>query len=132
MGGALAAATRYRMNQKYLGDSFDIVKRFWAERLNPIAPLLAHPLFIPAGIREAFSDVVGMPVLEGDSAPAEFGLFWIPTRASRCRHLGPGRSPSLTVPFPSSSRSSGVCARGTWSASTRAMPGARTPSPSES
>lgn len=66
------------MNQKYLGDSFDIVKRFWADRLVTVAPLLAHPLFIPADIRGAFTGMVGMPVLEGESASTKFGLFMDP------------------------------------------------------
>jgi hypothetical protein len=65
--------------EKYLGDSFDIVKRFWAERLGSIAPLFAHPRFVPAAIKSAFEGLVGMPVLHPNEPRAEpFGLFLDP------------------------------------------------------
>jgi hypothetical protein len=48
------------MNQKYLGDSYDMVKRFWADILRPIAPLCAHPDFIPEPVRERFLRLTGM------------------------------------------------------------------------
>lgn len=67
------------MHAKYLGDSFDIVKRFWAEQLRSIAPLYAHPRFVPASIRSAFVKVAAIPILEPDEARVEpFGLFLDP------------------------------------------------------
>lgn len=67
------------MHGKYLGDSFDIVKRFWAERLAGIAPLFAHPRFVPTEIRSAFEKMVAMPVLHPNEArPEPFGLFLDP------------------------------------------------------
>ncbi len=67
------------MHEKYLGDSFDIVKRFFAERLAAVAPLLAHPKFVPPGMRPAFEKMVGMRVLGVSEAPDHpFGLFLDP------------------------------------------------------
>ncbi len=67
------------MDKKYLGDSFDIVKRFWAERLAIVAPLLAHPRFVSADIKSQFEQMVGMRVLDRDETPTEpFGLFFDP------------------------------------------------------
>ena len=67
------------MREKYLGDSFDIVKRFWADRLSTIAPLLAHPRFVPSHIRAAFEKMVAMPVLDLRAPPkGQFGLFLDP------------------------------------------------------
>ena len=67
------------MDKKYLGDSFDIVKRFWAERLSAVAPLLAHPHFVPTSIKSQFEQMVGMRVLDKDEMPTEpFGLFLDP------------------------------------------------------
>jgi len=114
-----------------LGDSFDIVKRFWAERLAPIAPLVAHGFFVPVELRQAFSGMVGMPILEAGSPPNS-ACSSIPTPVFRCRHLGPNRSPSPTVPSPSSWKSSNVGALDASFVSTRASPGAPTRRPSES
>jgi hypothetical protein len=67
------------MHERYLGDSFDIVKRFWAERLSRIAPLFAHPRFIPPRIRPAFHKMVAMDILDENARPQEpFGLFLDP------------------------------------------------------
>lgn len=66
------------MNRKYLGDSFDIVKRFWADRLTGIAPLFAHPRFVPDDIRAEFEKVVTIPVLDPSQAVNPFGLFLDP------------------------------------------------------
>jgi hypothetical protein len=50
------------MRSKYLGDSFDIVKRFWADRLAAIAPVFAHPNFVPVGIRPEYEKMICTPV----------------------------------------------------------------------
>src|SRR5438552_17254728 len=39
---------RTKVHEKYLGDSYDLVKRFWCESLGPVAPLYAHPRFVPS------------------------------------------------------------------------------------
>jgi hypothetical protein len=76
------------MLPKYLGDSFDIVKRFWADHLAGIAPVFAHPNFVPVEIRPEYEKMVGMPVT--DSFPERFAVFLdphtgipLPTSASR-------------------------------------------------
>lgn len=67
------------MHRDFLGDSFDIVKRFWAERLASIAPLLAHPRFVPSAIRSEFEKIVCIPVLNENRIPSgAFGLFLDP------------------------------------------------------
>jgi hypothetical protein len=67
------------VRRKYLGDSFDIVKRFLAERLGSIAPLLAHARFVPPEIRLEFQTVTGMSVLDPKTTPTvPFGLFFDP------------------------------------------------------
>lgn len=89
------AFVRRRRNVRgiYLGDSYDLVKRFWAESLRPLAPLYSHPRFVPAGIRARYTAVTSIPVLDTDNLPREpFGLLLDP-------HTGiPMPSESLAEP----------------------------------
>ena len=39
------------MDEQWLGDSYDLVKRFWKKSLEPVAPLYSHPRFVPSTIR---------------------------------------------------------------------------------
>lgn len=64
------------MLEKYLGDSYDIIKRFWHEALEPIAPLYAHPKFIPAELQARFTTLTLIPIL--DLHPKTFGLLLDP------------------------------------------------------
>jgi len=65
------------MREKYLGDSYDLVKRFWCAGLKPIAPLYAHPKFLPAGIRAQYTAVTSIPIL--NSPPSgRFGVLLDP------------------------------------------------------
>lgn len=71
------------MQEKFLGDSYDLVKRFWAERLPVekllIAPLYAHPQFVPVAIRPRFCKLTKMKMFDPDNCPeGEFGLFLDP------------------------------------------------------
>ena len=66
------------MHRSFLGDSYDIVKRFWGERLAKIAPLIAHPRFVPREIRREFELIVGIPILHEGRTPSKFGLFLDP------------------------------------------------------
>lgn len=50
------------MHERYLGDSYDIVKRFFGEQLCPIAPMRAHPRFIPDDLHDAFTRLTTIPV----------------------------------------------------------------------
>src|SRR5437867_2849648 len=52
------------MREKYLGDSYDLVKRFWAESLSPVGRLLAHPGFIPAEMRAQYTLITNIPMLD--------------------------------------------------------------------
>jgi hypothetical protein len=52
------------MDQAFLGDSYDLVKRFWAENLSSIAPIYAEESFIPEKIREVYTRVTGIPVFD--------------------------------------------------------------------
>ena len=67
------------MRDIYLGDSYDLVKRFWCEALQPIAPLLAHPRFVPVEIRDRFSKLTTIPILDISRIPdTPFAIFLDP------------------------------------------------------
>jgi hypothetical protein len=67
------------MLAKYLGDSYDLVKRFWAESLRSVAPLYAHPRFVRPAIRQPYTLVTSIPVLDTDKLPPRpFGLLFDP------------------------------------------------------
>jgi len=65
------------MEDSYLGDSYDLVKRFWSENLRAIGPLFASSEFVPEGIRDSYSRLTGIPILEGVPA-STFGLLLDP------------------------------------------------------
>ena len=51
------------LKRQYLGDSYDILKRFWADSLGQIAPLFAHPKFVPEEIRDDYKLITNIPIL---------------------------------------------------------------------
>ena len=51
------------MHEKYLGDSFDILKRFWVELLSPVASMHAHARFIPTALQQRFTRLTGAPIV---------------------------------------------------------------------
>lgn len=66
------------MREIYLGDSYDIVKRFWCQGQSKIAPLYAHPRFVPQAIRAKNMEATRIPVLE--STPQDsLGLLLDPS-----------------------------------------------------
>jgi len=65
------------VHEKYLGDSYDLVKRFWCESLGPVAPLYAHPRFVPSPIRSQYTAVTKIPILDARLEGA-FGLLLDP------------------------------------------------------
>jgi hypothetical protein len=79
------------MNEKYLGDSYDMVKRFWAESLHDVAPLFAHAKFIPNKIREQYLSLTTMRILDpqGSIPDTPFGILL---------------DPDTGIPLPSSSQ----------------------------
>src|SRR5438445_7171282 len=52
------------MDEQWLGDSYDLVKRFWKKSLEPVAPLYAHPRFVPSTIRTHYTAVTTIPILD--------------------------------------------------------------------
>jgi|GEM_PF-532688 len=77
------------MQDKYLGDSYDLVKRYWADSLRDIAPLFAHPRFVPAELRVRYSSLTTITILE-------------PATERPCGIL---LDPDTGIPRPSESRS---------------------------
>jgi hypothetical protein len=51
------------MRAVYLGDSYDVVKRFWSESLRLIAPLVAHSTFVPQALRVEYTALTSIPIL---------------------------------------------------------------------
>ena len=67
------------MRDIYLGDSYDLVKRFWFENLSSIAPLFAHPKFVPSRIRDRYTTLTKIPILDFASLPNNpFAIFLDP------------------------------------------------------
>jgi hypothetical protein len=67
------------VRDKYLGDSYDLVKRFWCESLRSVAALYAHWRFVPADIRSQYTAVTSIPVLDKDKLPNKlFGVLLDP------------------------------------------------------
>lgn len=62
------------MKKKYLGDSYDAVKRLWQEVFSDWALLLAEPRFIPADIRKDFTALTRIPMLT-EHRPATYSIF---------------------------------------------------------
>ena len=68
------------MKQIYLGDSYDIVKRFWAQSLRSIAPLYAHARFIPRALRQEYTAMTTIPILDLEEGKPDspFGILLDP------------------------------------------------------
>jgi hypothetical protein len=65
------------MRDKYLGDTYDLIKRFWSESLRSIAPLYAHYRFVPNEIRSKYTAITLIPVI--DAPPHDpFGILLDP------------------------------------------------------
>ncbi|SRR6266568_476018 len=79
------------MNKKYLGDSYDLVKRYWAESLHSVAPLFAHSRFILNEIRSQYFLLTTIRILDphGSLPETPFGILL---------------DPDTGIPLPSCSR----------------------------
>lgn len=67
------------MRDKYLGDSYDLVKRVLAETLRSVGQLRAHPRFVGASLRVQYAALTLIPVLDIQAPPAGgYGLFLDP------------------------------------------------------
>jgi hypothetical protein len=62
------------MKRQFLGDSYDAVKRLWQELFSDWAPLLAEPMFIPEDIRDDFTTLTRIPVLN-QHPPLAYSIF---------------------------------------------------------
>jgi hypothetical protein len=62
------------MKRQYLGDSYDAVKRLWQEAFSEWAPLLAEPQFVPEDIRNDFTALTRIPILN-DHRPPVYSIF---------------------------------------------------------
>jgi hypothetical protein len=67
------------MDKKYLGDSYDLVKRFFCQVLSPIANLYAHPKFVPFEMRGSYTKVTTVPILPDTGPEGHFGILLDPT-----------------------------------------------------
>src|ERR1043165_4679070 len=67
------------MEETKLGDSYDIVKRFWGTTLRPVATLYAHDRFIAPTLRPQYSTITTIPVFDTNRIPQRpFGLLLDP------------------------------------------------------
>lgn len=67
------------MLEKHLGDSYDIVKRFWRDQLDSIGPLYAHSRFVPERLQGRYTELTTIPILPEELPPSRpFGLFFDP------------------------------------------------------
>jgi hypothetical protein len=66
------------MHEKYLGDSYDLVKRFLCQTLSPIARLYAHWKFVSQEIQEKYTTVTTIPILGSERPQETFGLLLDP------------------------------------------------------
>ena len=62
------------MQRKYLGDSYDAVKRLWQTIFDSWAPLRATPRFVPAELYADFTAMTGIPILNS-TEPREYSVF---------------------------------------------------------
>jgi hypothetical protein len=67
------------VDEKFLGDSYDLVKRFFCETLGPIAKLYAHPKFVPPAICERYTRVTKIPIY-GSRPVDPFGILLDPDK----------------------------------------------------
>jgi len=87
------------MRDIYLGDSYDIVKRFWAHALRDIAPMYAHPRFVPVDLRAQFSALTTIEILDSNRLPeTPFGMLLdphtgIPLPDARCQKVSIALAP---------------------------------------
>jgi hypothetical protein len=65
------------MDQNFLGDSYDLVKRFWAENLSSIAPIYADERFVPEEIRKDYTQITRLPIFNS-SVAHPFAIFLDP------------------------------------------------------
>jgi hypothetical protein len=73
------------MKEKYRGDSYDLVKRFFSQVLDPIARLYAHPKFVPREIHDPYTRITTLPILPETEPDGRFGIVLDPDTGVRLR-----------------------------------------------
>ena len=71
------------MDRKFLGDSYDCVKRLWRELLQPHAPLFAEGRFIPEDLREDYTRFTGIPILAAAPPANHYSILNDPSTGIR-------------------------------------------------
>lgn len=66
------------MHEDYLGDSYDLVKRFLAETLRPVGKLYADSEFVPDRIRKEYVHLTRIAILGDESPESPFGVLLDP------------------------------------------------------
>jgi hypothetical protein len=66
------------MDRKYLGDSYDLVKRFLSQTLKPFGTLYAQPEFIREKLRSEYANLTGISILCSESPEIPFGVLLDP------------------------------------------------------
>jgi hypothetical protein len=59
----IRSSGRPKVHRKYLGDSYDAVKRMWQQIFEAWAPLYAEPRFISEGLRKDFTHMTNIPIM---------------------------------------------------------------------
>lgn len=88
------------MHQDFLGDSYDLVKRFWAENLSSIAPIYTHDRFVPEEIRRDYAQITRLPIFNS-SVVHPFAIFLDPCTGIPAPTRG-ARNPTMKrapIPF---------------------------------
>lgn len=78
------------MDEQYLGDSYDLGKRLFAQVLGPIGRLYAHGKFVPPEIHDRYTKVTTIPIPTATVPEGGFGILLdpdtgvrLPTEASK-------------------------------------------------
>jgi hypothetical protein len=89
------------MRGKYLGDSYDLIKRVWCDTLRAVAPLHAHPRFVSESIRAKYTEATSIPILDPDRLPkGDYGLLLDPHTGVRLPEESATRTTASHAPLP--------------------------------
>jgi hypothetical protein len=85
----------------YLGDSFDLIKRFWFDSLLVVAPLYAHPRFVPVPIRAQYTAVTSIHILDTEDLPQKsYGVLLDPHTGIPLPDEAVGEATASHAPLP--------------------------------
>jgi len=87
------------MDGNFLGDSYDLVKRFFAENLSSIAPIYADKRFIPDEIHEAYFQITRIPMFH-ESVEHPFAIILDPCTGIKLKCSSKASPTKAHVPLP--------------------------------